>query len=1041
MDTNSEPGDSGAGQRADPGASLMQWRDLLQVLLERRWTALAVFAAVFLGTAIWTFRQVPTYQASARIQVDMARQNILNMPDVTAAEPFFLYNQYINTLVRELKSRGFAERVARVVAKEAPALVSGLDDLAATVMRALDARPVKDSRLVDVVVEHARPDLAALLANTAGEQFVQLHLERRVGDASDAVAWLREQVEVQRERLAVSETALRDYRDRTRTVSLEQRQDIVVAKLKSISESLTTAELERLDAETRWREVEAAETLGDAEALAAVAAVEPAVQAARTALLDKRAEAGTLARRYKDAHPAMIALHAELAELETRLRASTDEALSAVRARYTAAKANEDALAQALRQQEEQALSLDRLLVEYEELKRTADADRDLYEALLARFKQTDVAGKLETNNLRLIDRAQPPTRPFRPNRPSNLARGAGAGIILGVLAAFVISLSDDRILRLRSRGGSFGVPLLAVIPRVDSDSPGLRARVAAESVESAPAEAFRSLRANLVLAEPGGRPVRRILVTGTGKGDGKSLVAANLAIVLASHGERTLLVDADLRRPSVRRAFITADDDGRHPLTHEMSLEQAALPTSIPNLHVLAPGRPLANPAELLASPRMEWLLSEASRYDRVVIDSPPLFSVSDPVILLPRVDGVVLVARYAKSRQGLIRDALHLLREGRATVLGIVLNSVSARGHAYYYGHYNAYYDSEPAVRRWPWSPHVRRTPALATTPVPVPPPRAAPAMALVLSPPPVVAEDAAATREIQALEQQGRFDEASRRAESLADREPRGTTGWLRSVECLRRIGDGRGLERLATRIRQAHGADHGLTRLAEAHLAYGRGAHREALAAYTDAGRLLPDCPEAMEGQMRAALMMGDHARVQSCADALLQRDPGNATALYGIGALRITAGDRPAAIAALQQSVDRLPDPEALNNLAWLHAEAGALTQARELARRAVSIQSSLHPAWDTLGGILLKAGDIPEAIRAFETAVALAPGDDAVVVNLIDACARGGLTDRAVTLAGALRDRERELTDDQRAVLARLRRQTAPGADPVTRAG
>ncbi len=1017
MREHAEANEVAPGEAESP---LTQWRELVQVLFERRWLAFGVWLCVTLAVAIWSLRQTPRYQATARLQVDLHRQNVLNIPDVSAAEPYFFFNHYVNTLIRELKSRGFAERVAAALRREAPATVAGIEDLTGVVQRALDARPVKDSRLVDVSADQPRADLAALIANTAAAEFVALNLERRVGDVSDAVAWLREQVDVQRDKLTASENAMRDYRDQTRMVSLEQRHDIVIAKLKSINESLTAAELDRMDAETRWGEVEALDPLtADPTALFALT-IDPAVVLARQQWMDKRQDVATLARRYLEKHPAMLALTTETAELEQRFRAACVEAREAIRNRYQMARASEDGLRQALRQQEEQALALDRLLVEYDGLRRNAEADRELYEALLTRLKQTDVAGRLETNNLRVIDPAVTPSRAYRPNTPMNVLRGTAAGLVLGVLAAFVVSLADDRVLRLRLRGGVYGAPLLAVIPRMEMTDSGQRARAVADFPDSAPAEAFRSLRATLML-NPRARSSRRILITGTGQGDGKSLVAINLATVLATHGERTLLIDADLRRPSVRASLMGGGDvderGAEHPLTHDVSLAKAVVPTAIPNLDLLAPVSPLDGPAERLASPRMSRLLAEADGYDRVIIDSPPLFSVSDPLVILPHVDGVVLVARYGKTRRGVVRDAMSLLGDGGARVFGVVLNSVTGRDQGYYYGRYYTHYGTAAPGRgwTWPWSAvRPKRLPAPAVVPPPAPaaPPPAAPLMAAPVAP-------------AETLESRDRFTERVATLEARLAEHPEDAEAWDRLLREWARRGDLAVLAALRGRLEKAWGSDAALVRLATGHLAYGRGCFVDAADAFEAAHRMDPRGIHAREGLARARLMLGESDAAMQLTETLLRDDPENDTAHYLRGTQFILNGNYDEAVTALQRALARTPDAETLNNLAWVALQREDPDTARALATRAVTMHPGLHAAWDTLGLACLRAGDAA-AVSALETASTLADGDVEVDLNLIEAYVRADRHAEAARSIERLRPKMDLGTVAQRSRFSRL---------------
>ena len=354
---------------------------------------------------------------------------------------------------------------------------------------------------------------------------------------------------------------------------------------------------------------------------------------------------------------------------------------------------------QALEQQEQEALALDRHLMAYETLKRNAEVDREMYDVLMTRLKETDIAGQLETNNLRLVDDARVPSRPFRPARRATLLRGAAAGIVLGLLMVGVLHLADDRIRwQLFNR---MGVRTLAIIPDIREDVACRRARVVVEDPESPAAESFRRLRAGLMLSREGAA-ARRILVTGVGMGDGKSLVAINLALSFATNGKRTLLVDGDLRRPSARRSFWPEGCHDLPALSRETEPAKAIVPSSVANLDILAAEAAVADPSDFLASGPFRGLLESGFKaYDRVIVDCPPLLGLSDALLLLPYVDGVIAVARFQRTRHRSMRDAIESLRDGDTPLMGLVLNGVNRLEHGYYYGsYYGGHYGKEESL-----------------------------------------------------------------------------------------------------------------------------------------------------------------------------------------------------------------------------------------------------------------------------------------------------------------------------------------------------
>jgi len=289
------------------------------------------------------------------------------------------------------------------------------------------------------------------------------------------------------------------------------------------------------------------------------------------------------------------------------------------------------------------------------------------------------------------------PGSPFKPRRALNILRGAGVGVILGVLLVFVVHLMDDRVRRVEDFELSLGIPVLAMVPRMADGSPEEYASAALVDPESAASEAFRGMRASLLLDRVG-REARRIMVVSAGAGEGKSLVASNLAATFAQNGERTLLIDADLRRPSIHKLVGLHDQKGLADLlSGKATWDEVVCASPHEHLSVITGAGAPRDPSPLLASPRLGPVLDEASeRFDRVIVDCPPLFGVSDSLLVLPHVDGVVLVALYNRTHRRAIDEASQKLFDGDTPVLGAVINGVQIGSYSYYYYRYgyNHYY-----------------------------------------------------------------------------------------------------------------------------------------------------------------------------------------------------------------------------------------------------------------------------------------------------------------------------------------------------------
>lgn len=680
----------------------LNWRDYGHVLIERAWIIVTVCAVVF-GVAVYRSRnRVPLYQASARLELDATRAKVLRSDDVVAEDTRDYL--YLSTQIKVLQSRSLSQRMAQRMDLTRnrhfwPSGGTNVAAAAAAVQGYVRVENVSGTRMVDVIATHSDPEVAALLANGLARTYLDENLEQRMDASLEALKWLEQQAEQYRLNLQKSELALQDYKEKTLSASLVDQQNVVVSKLEDISRSLTEAETQRLKIETEWLKIASLKQSGGDLTEVDVIASAPLVSGIKSELLNKQTEIALLRGRYKALHPAMVKAQQELAEMRSKLDKACLSVADTVLARLNMAKAQQEALRKAFSEQQQKAYDLDRKLMAYQELQRNVDADRELYNSVLARMKETSVAGKLETNNVRLVDEAVVPKGPFNIHRNRDLLQGGLVGLFLGVALAFVVHFADDRIKRSEDLEQSLFLPVLAVIPRITRVKENKRASIAEEDRHSPAAEAFRTLRASLALS-PAAKRAKKIMVTSASAGAGKSLVSSNLAVVLAHNGVRTLLIDADLRRPAIHRGFGEAPEVGlSHVLAGEANWRDVLRPSHVPNLDVLLVGHIPPNPAELLGSAAMQDLLREASdAYDKVIIDCPPVFGLSDPLILMPQTDGVIFIVHFNVSRRRNVLHALQKLRGGQTPILGAVMNNVDLRrpGGYYYYYHQYAYYYS---------------------------------------------------------------------------------------------------------------------------------------------------------------------------------------------------------------------------------------------------------------------------------------------------------------------------------------------------------
>jgi capsular exopolysaccharide synthesis family protein len=511
----------------------------------------------------------------------------------------------------------------------------------------------------------------------------------RTGTTQVASEFLIDEAQRLKAKLEKSEQALQSYKEQTQAVSLEDRQNITVEKLKDLNQRVTEAKTERLRLESDRADVE--KFRGDNERLGSVSSV-----AANPALLDFKRniaaqEAGiaALRERYRAKNPKLIQAQNQLDNLLARLPAEIARAADAVVTSYAASKSTEEKFEQALREQEQAALSLNKLSIPYNVLAREVESDRALYESVIKRMKETDVTRGLEQNSVRIVENAALPKVPIRPDKIRIVLLALAGGLAAGLGLSFGLNAIDSSFKTVDKVESVLGLPILGAIPRTIGDTP-----LVFTDARSAGAEAFRSLRTSLsLIGKPDNRKVT--LFTSAVPGEGKSFCAINHAISLARLGLRTLLIDADLRMPSIGAALL---GKGAVPglsdlLAGQAALDQAIHPAQEEHLFILPAGSRAPNPTELLDRSDFGALIAQSARqFDRIVIDTAPLNAVSDTMLLVEHAQSVCLVVRAGStSRKAVLRASASLIAAGHRPV-GVILNRLSARSGVGYYYHYGA-------------------------------------------------------------------------------------------------------------------------------------------------------------------------------------------------------------------------------------------------------------------------------------------------------------------------------------------------------------
>ncbi len=722
--------------------------DYIRVLVKRKWLVIGCLVAIFSVVAIASLRMTKIYEASGTIEINKPDASLNFQNSATFSLDYYDPTE-LETEIKILQSDLLALQVIRELNLDrrpefgAAGLPSASLELAPDPLQVDPARASAllggfkgnlrvnlspNSRIIELHYRSSDPQMAASVVNTLMQTYVENNLKARFESTMQASDWLQKQLVDMQMKVETSQEKLVRYQKEHEILGIDEKQNITTAKLDELNKELTSAESERMDKEALYRMVES----GDPDAIASSAgssAAEGAGVQSASQLLDtlrgKQAElkiqAADLSTQFGPSYPKLAQLNNQLKEVDAQIQGEMKKVSSKVRGQYMTALQRENMLHAALEKQKQEANKLNESAIEYNLIKRDAETYRTLYEGLLQKLKEAGVSAGLKSNNFRIVDSARPPSYPIEPNIPRNLGFAVLLGLASGVLLAFLLEGLDNTIRTTEQAQMISGLAPLGMIPlgsKSAREGPNSKRLVIASSKEavelvtqvrpqSQMAESYRALRTSLLLSNLGAPP-KVIMVTSALPQEGKTTTSINTAVVLAQKGVRVLLIDADLRRPSIHKTLGMGPRSGlSNVLTGSVKLEQAITHTAIlPNLHVLPAGTPPPNPAELLASSNMRDVLSELSKqYDHIVVDTPPSLSVTDAVVLSQRADAVVLVIRSGHTTKQALRRSRDILARVNAKVVGVLLNAVDLSSPDYYYyyeyqGKYSRYYQEGNAA-----------------------------------------------------------------------------------------------------------------------------------------------------------------------------------------------------------------------------------------------------------------------------------------------------------------------------------------------------
>jgi len=698
-------------------SELMGLLNIFAIVRERLWWGLISAFVLSCSFLFYTFTQPKLYESNASIIIDNKTDKVVEIQQVV--DTGLQNEKELVNYEEQMRSRRFADYVVESFSPaeraklqnayrdedgNVPGLLGFLGKSGLTIKR--------NGQVFKVYGTHRDPECAALLANRFVERYIAFQLERSDTSNSSAMLFLEDQVSEMRRRVEIGESALQAYRAKYNMVSLEDSQNLVVQRMKSLSEAMTVIQVEKLTVDTQAAQIENIRLKGDFLRLLDIPTVNnfPGIMDTFDNLEEARAEKAKLGAIYKARHPRMVEIEAKIAKQSDNLNQGIEMAIAGVKHRQTELNDRLVQIKTELNKAEKNALDLDRMAIDYNVLRRQIDTDKQTFEQMLTRRNDTAISSRLSNTNVRILDIAKAPL-PDGPKYPNRFRAAiiALALICFGLFGVpYGVDLLDNRLKSCFDIEAFLRKPALGDLPLIKGMKRNELSRALLNNSDSDIVEMFRSVFATIGL-QIDNRPNQVFLVTSTVPAEGKTFFSANLAGVFAKHGSKTLIIDADFRRPSMHRALGVENKNGLVPFLSENHAAQATLNGNMPNLGVLKIGEncfflpsggSANNATELFDSKLFTDVMQRLRKeYDTIIIDTPPTGIFPDVLFLAAHADHTIYVARFNLISRQRIKHVIQDIDETPAKVLGVVINGRNSRkgirygygyNYNYSYGHY---------------------------------------------------------------------------------------------------------------------------------------------------------------------------------------------------------------------------------------------------------------------------------------------------------------------------------------------------------------
>ena len=681
-------------------------RGYSDVLIRNKVKLVCFAAAGFVAAIVLSLVQTPVYRARTSLEVQNFNENFLDLqgmdPTRPSTDPSPTGDTYLGTQIQIMQSDSLIERVIDKL--NISPLQGGQDKqrMIRQVEGNLTVRPVPNTRLLQVLYESPNPKLAADFANTLVSEFVQQSQDIRWKSTQHTGEWLTGRLDEMKTKLEQSEAQLQDYANTTGLTFTSDKDDVAVAQLKQRQDELSAAQADSIAKQAKFEEAKN-------KPVGSLSDDDPALHDYNQKLNDLQVQLAELSTTLTPAHYKVQRVQAQIAQLQLAVQKEHDQILHRIGNDYAAARRRESLLTKAYAEQEKIVADKSSKAIHYETLKGNVDSNRQIYESMLQRVKQAELASAMRASNVLVVDTAKPPVLPYKPNLRLNSGIGLLSGIFAGVIFVLVWGHFDHRILAPGEAPDFLNLPELGAIPRarIGTTASHPNALIMASSFDDSPelatfdrkvsllAESFRSTLTSILLSRNGGQ-TQAVLFTSPSAGDGKTTVASNLAIAMAEMGRKVVLIDGDVRRPRLHEVFGISNDWGLGDMLSEKTpvatipLMKLVRETKVPGLYLLPSGTKNMSASSLFQSPNMATLLGHLRKeFDMILIDASPMICFADARVLGRIADGVVLVFRAGRTT---IESALFASRrfaQDGTRVIGTVLNSWDPQRTRGYYGY----------------------------------------------------------------------------------------------------------------------------------------------------------------------------------------------------------------------------------------------------------------------------------------------------------------------------------------------------------------